>query len=173
MYVRRGAKRASLATERTNGGGVSTELIVAALSGVDHVSEIKEENNDTNPNNVNKSGGTGAGTGTGNSGQSIQQSIISLAAAEKVTSFNQNTTNKVLAIEKQKLSGNSLYLCLGRENSGDNGEENDTAVLEESEESESVCNLKYNRNLRKCRLAKRSSLPSTLSNQKSDPCIIL
>jgi hypothetical protein len=166
LYVRRGAKRTSLAAERPVSVAAASDP-VAALSGLDDVPD--EDGNEESE------------WGTDNK-RTASLLAMSETAAERVT-----TCTKVVSITKstgnckQKgessayRTGNSLSSCLGRENDSDNADEGDVAVDDRDEADAGICNFSKSgyRNSRRCRAMKRTLLSTSITTQKPDPCLIL
>ena len=157
QYVRRGAKRASLGSERpvaTVGGDA-----VAAVSGLDDAGEDGDDDEVWKKKEASKEVKSDA-----------PAVVASSEASENVAIYK--GTSKIVAADKQK-SGGSLYLCLGRENGSENADETETAGAEESDEADGTCHFKTgSRAARRNRAIKRASMSSSLT-QKSDPCVIL
>lgn len=172
LYVRRGAKRTSLAVGRSATGLVGAEVVIA-VSDANDAAEEDEDEEGWKHNDVDDSSNIAVGA--------ADSSLIPVAivenerGVEKVISNSKGSSSKKMTFEKQKsASGGSLYLCLGREYSSENIDEGNTAVVEESDEADGTCNFKATaRNARRTRAARRSTLITTLANQKPDPCLIL
>ena len=172
LYVRRGAKRASLALDRPAADMVGGEAAVA-VSAVDDAAEDDGDEEGWRHNEVVDGSSIGA-VGAADS-SAIPIAITEERATETIVSYSKGSSAKILNMEKQKgASGGSLYLCLGREYSTDNADEGGTSILEESDGADGTCNFKAAaRNARRTRVARRSTMTTALANQKPDPCLIL
>lgn len=166
LYVRRGAKRTSLASERPAAAAAASDP-VAAISGLDDVpDEDGNEESEWGPDNK----------------RPASLLAMSETATERVTTCTKVVSiTKSAGISKQKgesstyKSGNSLSSCLGRENDSDNADEGDVAVDDKDEADAGICNFSKsgNRNTRRCRAMKRSLISTSITTQKPEPCLIL
>lgn len=166
QYVRRGAKRTSLAAERP-AAVVAASDPVAAISGLDDVPD--EDGNEESE------------WGTDN------KRTASLLAMSETAGDRVSTCTKVVSITKsagntkQKVdssvckSGTSLSSCLGRDNDSDNADEGDVAADDRDEADAGICNFSKSgyRNSRRCRAVKRTLLSTSITAQKPEPCLIL
>ena len=170
-YVRRGAKRASLALERPAADMLGGEA-AAAVSAVDDAAEVDGDEECCRRHNEVDGSSIGAVGATDSLAIPI---VISEETATETVVYSKGSSGKVLNIGKQEAAGGgSLYLCMGREYSTDNAEEGGTSILEESDGADGTCNFKATaRNARRSRAARRSSMTTALANQKPDPCLIL
>lgn len=171
QYVRRGAKRASVGTERSS--TVTAADAVAAVSGLDDVAD---------------EGDVSVGEWT-SSDANILEAKRCLAAASEAdstadTSSIAHTTrapiSKATAVDKVNdtnsgRGSNSLYSCLGRENSSDNADERTNGAIEDKDDGEGgICNFSNtgSRTTRRSRVTKRPLISSSLIAQKNEQCII-
>ena len=170
QYVRRGAKRASVAAERPS--TVTAADAVAAVSGLDDVadegdvvagewtaSEVKVVEAKRCPAAVSE---TESAVDNLNAAYTTRLPISKGTSVDKVTDSNFSR------------GSNSLYSCLGRENSGDNADERSSAAIEDKDDGEGgICNFATvgSRTTRRSR-SKRPLLSSSLIAQKQEQCII-
>ena len=170
QYVRRGAKRASVAAERPS--TVTAADAVAAVSGLDDVAD---------------EGDIVVGEWTASEVKVVEAKRCPAAVSETesaVDNLNAAHTTRVpiskgTSVDKVNDSNfsrgsNSLYSCLGRENSGDNADERSSAAIEDKDDGEGgICNFATvgSRTTRRSR-GKRPLLSSSLIAQKQEQCII-
>ena len=166
LYVRRGAKRTSLASERPASMAAASDS-VTAISGLDDVPD--EDCNDE--------GEWGPDTK-----RNASLLAMSETAAERVTTCAKaGSVAKITGNGKPKgestasKGSKSLSSCLGRENDSDNADEGDAALDDRDDADAGICNFTKSgyRNSRRCRATKRALLSTSITTQKSEPCLIL
>ena len=165
QYVRRGAKRATLASERppvTAGADVAT----AAVSGLDDFGE------DGNHDNSEWVGGKVLETHKDTSEAAVAASDISTEKASAKTIVGSSTVKGELPVR----GGRSLYSCIARDIGSDNDNcDEGTGEDRDGVDSSSICSFTNvgTRGARRCRATKRAVISSSLMTQKADVCSLM
>ena len=166
LYVRRGAKRATLASERPPVPG-GADVATAAVSGLDDFGE------DGNHDGSEWVGGKVSETHKDTSDASVVAADIS---TEKASACTVVGTTAVKGDQPVSRGGRSLYSCIARDMNSDN-DNCDEGIGEdrEGQDSNSICSFSNvgTRGTRRCRATKRAVISSSLMTQKADVCNIM
>ena len=171
QYVRRGAKRASVGTERPS--TVTAADTVAAVSGLDDVADEGDvsvgewTSSDVNILEAKRCLAVASeADSTADTFSVAHTTRVPISKATSVDKVNDTTSGR---------ASNSLYSCLGRENSSDNADERTSGANEDKDDGEGgICNFSNtgSRTIRRSRVTKRPLISSSLIAQKNEQCII-